>query len=78
MYIRLTPEREFTLRLATRLLPFFSDALSYFERQLTAEIVGRYLSQDHDLPPITDAEWPVLEDAAQAMAEASARKWRAA
>ncbi|PHY20788.1 hypothetical protein [Caulobacter sp. BP25] len=78
MYIRLTPEREFTVRLATRLLPFHGDALSAFERQLVAEIVDRYLSPDHDVPPITDAEWPVLEEAAQVMATASALQRRAA
>lgn len=78
MYIRLTPEREFTVRLATQLLPFYADTLSHFERQLVAEIVDRYLSPDHDVPPITDAEWPVLEDATQAMTEACARERRAA
>jgi hypothetical protein len=78
MYVRLTPEREFTVKLVAQLLPNHSDVLSAFERQLCDQIVDRWLSAETDVPPITDAEWPVLEDAAQAMAEAKARTVRAA
>lgn len=69
MYIRLTPEREFTVKLVAQLLPKYSHALSDFERRLCETIVDRWLSKDTDVPAITDAEWPVLEDAAQAMAD---------
>jgi len=78
MYIRLTPEREFTVGMVARLLPRHSDVLSDFERELADTIVQRWLSAATDVPAITDAEWPVLEEIAQVMANDAAEIRRAA
>jgi len=78
MYVRLTPEREFTVGMVARLLPRHSHVLSDFERELADTIVQRWLSTDTDVPSITDAEWPVLEEIAQTMANDAAQIRRAA
>lgn len=78
MYVQLTPEHEFTIKMVAQLLPHHCHVLAVFERSLCDEIVDRWVSASPAQPPITDAEWRVLEDAAQAMAENKAKTGRAA
>ena len=71
MDLRLTPDQEFSVKMVVQLLPHHWDVLSPFEIQLCDEVVDRWLEGDAAMV-ITDAEWPALADAAQAMVNAKA------
>lgn len=78
MYVQLTPDHEFTIKMVAQMLPQHCHVLSPFERTLCDEVVDRWVSAAPAQPAVSDAEWRVLEDAAQAMADDKAKAGRAA
>ena len=71
MILEVTPQQLFTVSMVARMLPQHSHVLSTFERDLADEVVQRFLAPDEFYT--SDAEWPVLEEIAQLMANDRAR-----
>jgi hypothetical protein len=71
--LELTLDQEFTIRMASRLLADYGHVLSPFEVELVTTIRDRN-AHPRMMTPVTDAEWPAIEAAAQAMATEKARQ----
>lgn len=66
----LAPQQEFTVIMAVRLGARHGDVISTFEAELVKDVARRWFEHRADTV-VTAAEWPVLEAAAQAMANAA-------
>jgi hypothetical protein len=67
---RLSTAQEFTIVMAARLVERHGEVLSAFEAELVAQVGRRWLASRAEAA-VTDVEWPVIEFAAQALADAA-------